>query len=90
MSESKKTTKPTVNKRTFTGTVVSNSMNKTITVRIDEMRLHSKYKKAYHVSNKFHVHDEKGEAKVGDVVKFVECRPISKTKRWRLVSKTSA
>ena len=85
MPESKPTTQK-VNKRTFTGTVVSTAMNKTITVLIDEMRLHSKYKKAYHVSRKFHVHDEKGEAKVGQTVKFEECRPLSKTKRWRLIA----
>lgn len=71
--------------RRFIGTVVSTAMSKTIVARVDTMKLHSKYKKFYKVSNKYHIHDEKNEAKVGDKVKFVECRPLSKTKRWRLV-----
>lgn len=70
--------------RTFTGVVTSNAMLKTITVRVDEMKMNAKYQKKYRVSRKFHVHDEKALAKVGDTVKFVECRPLSKTKRWRL------
>jgi small subunit ribosomal protein S17 len=71
--------------REFTGKVVSAAMNKTIVVRVDSMKMHSKYQKQYRVSKKFHVHDEKGIAKVDDMVRFVECRPLSKTKRWRLV-----
>ena len=71
--------------RTFTGLVTSVAMAKTITVRVDTMKLNAKYQKKFKVSRKYHVHDEKGEAKSGDQVKFVECRPISKTKRWRLV-----
>lgn len=71
--------------RNFSGTVISTGMQKTITVRVDTMKMNSKYQKKYRVSKKFHVHDEKGVVKVGDVVKFVECRPLSKTKRWRLV-----
>lgn len=70
--------------RTLSGKVVSTTMNKTATVLIDDMRLNKKYQKKYRVSKKYHVHDEAGEAKVGDVVTFVECRPISKTKCWRL------
>jgi small subunit ribosomal protein S17 len=76
----------TKNQRTFSGSVVSTAMNKTIVVRIDTMNMHSKYQKRYRSSKKYHVHDEKGTAKAGDTVQFVECRPISKTKRWRLVS----
>ena len=72
------------NKRQFAGEVVSAAMTKTIVVRVDTMKLHPKYNKSYKVSNKYHVHDEKGEAKVGDKVVFVESRPISKTKKWRL------
>jgi small subunit ribosomal protein S17 len=71
--------------RTFTGLVTSVAMAKTITVRVDVMKMNAKYQKKYRVSKKYHVHDEKGEAKAGDTVKFVECRPLSKTKRWRLV-----
>ena len=74
-----------VNKRSFTGTVVSSAMNKTITVLVISKKIHPKYNKAYKVSRKYHVHDEKGIAKVGETVKFVECRPLSKTKRWRLI-----
>lgn len=73
--------------RTFTGTVLKAAMNKTITVEVVTMKLNAKYQKKYRVSKKYHVHDEKGEAKVGQVVKFVECRPLSKTKRWTLVTK---
>ena len=79
--------KKEVAKRTFTGTVVSSSMNKTITVRVDSMKMNEKYQKTYRVSSKFPVHDEKNSAKVGDVVHFVETRPLSKTKRWKLVDK---
>jgi len=71
--------------RKLTGAVVSASMNKTIVVNVESRKLHPKYKKYYRVNKKYHVHDEKGEAKVGDKVMFVACRPLSKTKRWRLV-----
>lgn len=66
------------------GTVVSNKMQKTIVVKVERRKMIAKYKKAVRVSSKYHVHDEKGEAKVGDTVRFVECRPLSRTKRWRL------
>ena len=72
--------------RNFLGRVVSTQMNKTAVVQVDTMKLHPKYHKAYRVSKKYHVHDEKNEAQTGDQVKFMECRPLSKTKRWRLVS----
>ncbi len=78
-------TTATTSKRTFIGQVVSVAMTKTIVVRVDTMKLHSKYNKSYKVSNRYSVHDEKGEAKMGDKVVFVESRPISKTKKWRLV-----
>ena len=70
--------------RTLSGVVTSTAMQKTITVQVDSMKMNEKYQKKYRVSRKFHVHDEKGIAKVGDKVVFVECRPLSKTKRWRL------
>ncbi len=79
--------KTTTHSRTFNGTVISTGMNKTVVVRVDRMKLNAKYQKRYCVTKKYHVHDEKGEVKVGDTVIFVECRPLSKTKRWRLVSK---
>ena len=77
-------------RRVFEGLVVSDKMAKTIVVRIDRMKTHPKYNKQYRQSRKYKVHDEKGEYKVGDVVKFVETRPLSKDKRWRAVGKVSA
>ncbi|MDD4476714.1 MAG: 30S ribosomal protein S17 [Patescibacteria group bacterium] len=76
--------KKTINKK-FTGEVVSNKMNKTIVVKVNSVKMHAKYGKYYQVSKKYHVHDEKGDVKIGDKVEFVECRPLSKTKRWTLV-----
>jgi small subunit ribosomal protein S17 len=66
------------------GVVVSSAMDKTIVVRVDTSRAHPVYKKVVRRSTKFHAHDEKNEANVGDVVRIVESRPISKTKHWRL------
>jgi small subunit ribosomal protein S17 len=74
-------------KRRFEGTVVSDKMSKTIVVRVDRVKTHSKYLKQYAVSKRYKVHDEKGEFKVGDRVSFEECRPYSKDKRWRAVGK---
>ncbi len=73
--------------RELVGRVVSSAMQKTIVVAVDSLKLHPKYKKNYRVTKKYHVHDEKGAARVGDTVTFAECRPISKTKCWRLVLK---
>lgn len=70
--------------RKFIGQVVAANTLKTISVLVERKKMHPKYKKAYVVSRKYPVHDEAGLAKVGDKVVFVECRPISKTKRWRL------
>ena len=66
------------------GTVVSDAMDKTIVVRVDTISAHRKYKKVVRRSRKFHAHDERNEAKVGDVVRIVETRPLSAMKRWRL------
>ncbi len=74
------------NKRTFTGVVVSDKMNKTITVAVVKTKMHPKYKKQYQVSSKFKVHDEKEEASIGDTVEIVETRPLSRTKRWKLAA----
>lgn len=73
--------------RTFIGTVLKNAMNKTIVVAVERFKLNTKYNKKYKVVKKYHVHDEKGVSKIGEKVTFVECRPISKTKRWRLIYK---
>ena len=59
-------------------------MDKTIVVRVDSIKSHPKYKKVIRRSKKFHAHDEQNQAKAGDVVRIVETRPLSKTKRWRL------
>src|SRR5205814_804145 len=66
------------------GVVVSDAMDKTIVVKVDVIKSHSRYKKVIRRSVKFHAHDEKNSAHVGDVVRIVETRPLSKTKRWRL------
>ena len=75
--------------RVFQGVVVSAKMNKTIVVRVDRVKMNEKYGKQFRMSTKFHVHDEKAEHKVGDIVRFVETRPLSKTKRWRAVGKVT-
>jgi len=72
--------------RKMKGIVVSDKMHKTAVVRVDLVRTHRKYHKQYTVSKRYKVHDEQNQAKLGDVVEFIECRPLSKTKRWRLVS----
>lgn len=72
------------------GTVVSDAMEKTIVVRVDVVKAHPRYKKVVRRSVKFHAHDETGQAKVGDVVRIVETRPLSKTKRWRLAEVVEA
>ena len=68
-----------------TGVVVSISGNKTIVVQTTERKRHPKYGKMMTISKKLHAHDEKNEAGVGDTVTVMETRPLSKTKRWRLV-----
>ncbi len=67
------------------GIVVSAAMDKTITIRIDSAKPHPKYHKIVRRSTRLHVHDERNEAGVGDVVRIVETRPLSKLKRWRMV-----
>ncbi|HEY2939198.1 MAG TPA: 30S ribosomal protein S17 [Gaiellaceae bacterium] len=66
------------------GVVVSNAMDKTIVVKVDTVKAHRRYKKVVRRSAKFHVHDEQNAAKVGDLVRIVETRPLSKSKNWRL------
>ena len=67
------------------GKVISNKMAKTIIVRVERRFSHPRYKKVVTGYKKLYAHDEKGEAKVGDRVRLEETRPLSKTKRWRLV-----
>jgi small subunit ribosomal protein S17 len=66
------------------GTVVSSAMDKTIVVKVDVLKAHRRYKKVVRRSSTFHAHDEANQANVGDIVRIVETRPLSKTKRWRL------
>ena len=66
------------------GVVVSDGMDKTVVVRVDVVKPHPKYHKMLRRSIKLHAHDEAGSAKVGDVVRLVETRPLSRTKRWRV------
>ena len=67
------------------GEVIANKMSKTIIVRVERRFPHPKFKKVVTGYKKFYAHDEKSEAKVGDRVRIEETRPLSKTKRWRLV-----
>lgn len=66
------------------GTVVSAGADKTIVVRVDVVKVHPRYKKVVKRSTRLHAHDEQNEAKLGDVVRVVETRPLSRMKRWRL------
>jgi small subunit ribosomal protein S17 len=73
-------------RKTIEGIVVSNKMDKTIVVKLEEQFTHSLYGKVVNRSRKFKAHDEKNEAGIGDRVLLMETRPLSATKRWRMVS----
>ena len=75
----------TKNARSATGRVVSNKMNKTITVQVDRRIRHPLYGKIVTRHTKLHAHDESNECQEGDLVQIEECRPLSKSKAWRLV-----
>lgn len=70
--------------RTLTGRVVSDKMSKTVTVLVERRVAHPLYGKIVTRSKKYHAHDDKDECKQGDLVQIEECRPISKTKAWRV------
>ena len=72
-------------RKTRIGVVTSDKMNKTITVAVERKVKHPIYGKFLKKTTKFHAHDEKEECGMGDIVKIMETRPLSKTKRWRLV-----
>jgi small subunit ribosomal protein S17 len=72
-------------RKTRIGVVSSNKMTKTITVKVERKVKHPIYGKFVKKTTSFHAHDEKNEASIGDVVRIMETRPLSKTKRWRLV-----
>lgn len=73
------------NRKVQVGKVVSDKMDKTITVSVETYKRHSLYGKRVKYTKKFKAHDENNQAKIGDVVKIMETRPLSKDKRWRLV-----
>ena len=72
-------------RKTRIGVVISNKMEKTITVTVERKVKHPIYGKFVKKTTKFHAHDEKNECSIGDMVRIMETRPLSKTKRWRLV-----
>ena len=72
-------------KKIFTGQVISDKNSKTVVVQISTKKLHPLYKKYVSASKKVHAHDEKNDAHIGDTVRVIECRPMSKMKRWRLL-----
>lgn len=79
------TTQATGIKRTLIGRVVSDKMEKTVTVLVERRVKHPMYGKVITTSKKYHAHNENNEAKVGDKVEIEESRPISRTKSWRVV-----
>lgn len=87
MNKDTKTTETKVKKiiRKHDGVVTSDKMDKTIVVKVNSVKRHPKYLKSYTVSKKYKVHDEKNHYHEGDQVSFVECRPLSKDKRWRVL-----
>lgn len=80
-----KAVKQEVIKKKFAGVVTSDKMDKTIVVSVSTVKIHPKYGKRFAVSKKYKVHDEKNQYKEGDKVSFVECRPLSKDKKWKVV-----
>jgi small subunit ribosomal protein S17 len=77
-------------KRILQGVVVSDKNDKTIVVKVERRLRHAVFKKTVRVSKKYHAHDEKNEAKTGEIVRIEETRPLSKQKRWTLVEKVDA
>jgi small subunit ribosomal protein S17 len=78
------------NKRQLVGRVVSDRMQKTVTVLVERRVKHALYGKIITRSSRYHAHDEAGACKAGDLVRIEECRPISRTKSWRVVERVEA
>jgi len=74
-------------KRKLTGKVISDKMTKTVVVSVERIKEHRKYKKRFKVHKKYKAHDEKSEYHIGDEVVIEESRPLSKDKRWKVISK---
>lgn len=72
-------------KQVKTGRVVSDKMDKTVVVAVDYLKPHPLYRKIIRKTNKFHAHDEENSCRIGDTVRIEESRPLSRTKRWRVV-----
>jgi len=72
-------------RKVLTGTVVSDKMDKSVVVRVERTVRHRVYKKYIRRHKRYHAHDPKNECKVGDIVQIVESRPLSRTKRWRVM-----
>ncbi|MEA1962931.1 MAG: 30S ribosomal protein S17 [Patescibacteria group bacterium] len=85
LKSSKNKTQKEVIKKKFQGIVASDKQDKTIVVKVDRVKIHPKYKKRFTVSKKYKVHDEKNQYREDDKVIFIECRPLSKDKRWRVI-----
>lgn len=77
--------KSSTKRKTLTGTVVSDKMDKTVVVKVERRFAHSKFEKVVKSTRKYKVHDEKNECKSGDFISMCETRPLSKDKRWRLI-----
>jgi len=75
-----------MSKKRLKGTIVSNKMQKTVVVEVERVKEHPKYKRRYKVHKKYKAHYDEGEYKVGDKVTIEECNPISKDKKWRVIS----
>lgn len=76
-----------MSRKILKGTVVSNKMPKMLVVRVERLKVHPKYQKRFKVSKRFKAHYDQGQFQVGDKVLIEESRPVSKTKRWRVVSR---
>lgn len=72
-------------KKVYTGKIVNDKMDKTVTVAVTRLSQHRRYKKTIKRVSKFHVHDETNSGKVGDTVRIIETRPYSKTKKWAML-----
>ena len=75
----------TGNRRLLTGTVISTAMDKTVVVEVVSLKAHPVYKKRYRATKKYYVHDEENQCNTGDRITISETRPLSKTKRWRVL-----
>lgn len=84
MTETQETTTEVRQRRVLTGTVVSDKMDKTIVVQVQRRFKHPRYRKYVSERTRYKAHDETNQAKLGDVVRIVSCRPLSREKRWAL------